>query len=179
MRLAVKQDWSETLWSRADTPVLLYTLLWTWNQPKQLAPLHFNLLHASLFPQYLPHIHPALTHFVTNPGFVTLLNIVLICMKDKCGIRLHSLVLLMDLTLLHMTLLWGPHRETEQIIPLINVLHESEQIIQKSKYCFDLCSAIRSTLQEWELCKALSGRIYSKHVSSNGILETVYVVLQA
>lgn len=113
--------------------------------------------------QYLPQIHPVLRHFVTNLAFVAVLDILLLCMKEKYGIYLHSLVLLMDLTPLHMTSLWRPHRETEQIIPLINVLHESEQISQKSRYCFDPCSAITSTLQEWELCKALSGRIYSKH----------------
>lgn len=64
------------------------------------------------------------------------LDILLLCMKDKYGIYMHSLVLLMDLTPLHMTSLWRPHRETEQIIPLINVLYESEQIIQKSRILF-------------------------------------------
>lgn len=75
-----------------------------------------------------PSLHPVLTHFVTNPAFLAVLN-----MKDKYGIYLHFLVLLMGLTPLHMTLLWRPHRETEQIIPLINVSHESEQIIQNQE----------------------------------------------
>lgn len=151
------------LFGGADSPVLVYTSMWPWNHPKQLALLHCSLHYTNLFPQYLSHIPPALMHFVTNPAFVILLSIILLCTKEKYGIYLHSLVLLMDLTPLHMTLLWRPHRETEQIIPLINVSHECEQIIKKSRYCFDLCSAITSTLQEWELCKALSGRIYSKH----------------
>lgn len=135
MRLALKQEWWETVWGRADISVLIYILLWPWN-PKRLALLHGSLLYASLFPQYLPHIHPILTHFVTNPAFVMFLDILLLCMKDKYGIYMHSLVLLMDLTPLHMTSLWRPHRETEQIIPLINVLYESEQIIQKSRILF-------------------------------------------
>lgn len=42
-----------------------------------------------------------MTHFPANPAPVTLINMVLLHMNDYYGIYLHSLVLLMDLTLFH------------------------------------------------------------------------------